>query len=943
MNSPSAEGRIYDLAVFGDSCAAFGAALQGRRAGLSVLLISRHTGLLREASWSFISAATGGHSEAWTSFRDVLAGKNAFRDGLVDGACAEVTAAEYGQAVGIEFLYYASPWEWEDRDGMVARVAFMTKHGPEWIAAKRWVDASGRDELSGLVAPGGFGRKATTRQAAIFFRHDGATDGRQFEWANPVPGVSHATYGPSQWRNETVLRYTFGEGSPELELLSFARGNAVEDGAVVSHGSFVPFVFSGDTEPAAPAFPENLARVTATAADVGALVDAGSSSVASLLQRNPGTGHPGVRRGPAPTEPATCDVCVVGMGTGGALAALSAARESQSVAAVELLPCLGGVGTAGGIHLYYFGVGGGLQQEVDQRMAQVMPLFAKRKNVAGFHPMAKTLVLEAMLREAGVRVHRESMLGPVDCTGSRIESIRIASPAGVVPVKASAWVDATGDGDLACAAGARFVRSSRIDGVQSAFSQGSGRFGRRGGELFLRILNFDAGFVDATNTWDLSRARLRGLEHYRSARFTDEERPTYIAPLVGVRQTRQILTHCQVTLNDLVTRRRYPDSIGQTGCHFDSHAIDFEFESEEAAFWIWGCRNWRVRTAAEIPYRALIPRGIDNLLLGCRAVGATPDAHQSFRMQRDMQRVGEAAGLAAAFSARLDCSSTDVPAAWLQERLFPPGGPSPDLGFGYTVEGKAFEGSDTPLEELVSSTREGFGVHMYLALQAGRAAAPALRELLRVPDTSWRAAVVLAMLGDAAAEPRLLQAVSDREIGFAPDDPRHPKRCQRLAPNWLSALVFLRRCASQRALDVLAQLAADASLVHNGRTACALLCAAMADRLPRNPHNVATVRGILDLLLASPAPNSVGAPQRCVVGPREITDDSGLWYPEVIEDFVWQLSFAVAKARLAWGMDARDLIEAHGGDPRLPVREAFAALTSEARLPAPSSAALAEV
>jgi hypothetical protein len=80
-----------------------------------------------------------------------------------------------------------------------------------------------------------------------------------------------------------------------------------------------------------------------------------------------------------------------------------------------------------------------------------------------------------------------------------------------------------------------------------------------------------------------------------------------------------------------------------------------------------------------------------------------------------------------------------------------------------------------------------------------------------------------------------------------------------------------------------------------------------------------------------------------VVGPREITDDSGLWYPEVIEDFVWQLSFAVAKARLAWGMDARDLIEAHGGDPRLPVREAFAALTSEARLPAPSSAALAEV
>ena len=943
MNSLSAEGRIYDLAVFGDSCAAFGAALQGRRSGLSVLLISRHTGLLREASWSFISAATGGHSEAWTSLRDVLAGKNAFREGLVDGACAEVTAAEYGQAVGIEFLYYASPWEWEDRDGMVARVAFMTKHGPEWIAAKRWVDASGRDELSALLAPGAVGRKATTRQAAIFFRHDGATDGRQFEWANPVPGVSHATYGPSQWRNETVLRYTFGEGSPELELLSFARGNAVEDGAVVSHGSFVPFVVSGDKEPAAPALPENMARVTATTADVGALIDAGCSAVASLLQRNPGTGHPGVRRGSAPSEPATCDVCVVGMGTGGALAALSAARESQSVAAVELLPCLGGVGTAGGIHLYYFGVGGGLQQEVDQRMAQVMPLFAKRKNVAGFHPMAKTLVLEAMLREAGVKVMRECMLGTIGQQGSRVTSINVASPGGVVGLQASAWVDGTGDGDLACAAGARFVRSARADGVQSAFSQGSGRFGRRGNELFLRILNFDAGFVDATNSWDLSRARLRGLQHYRSPRFTEDERPTYIAPLVGVRQTRQIQTHCQVTLKDLVVRRTYFDAIGQTGCHFDSHAIDFEFESEDAAFWIWGCRNWRVRTAAEIPYRALIPLGLDNLLLGCRAVGSTPDAHQSFRMQRDMQRVGEAAGLAAAFLARLDCGSTDVPAAWLQQHMPPTGGSSHPQEFGYSVEGQAFAADDIPLEDLVAHTREGFGVHMYLLRESGRAAVPALRELLREPAASWRAAVILAMLGDSAAEPRLLQAVREREIGFERDDPRHPAQCQRLAPNWLSALVFLRRCAGPLTLGTLAHLATDETLVHNGRTACALLCATMADRLPRNADDEATVLGILDRLRATPAPNAVGAPQRPVVGPRETPNNTDLWYPEVIEDFRWQLDFAVAKAKLAWGHDAASLIEAHLNDPRLPVRQAFGDLTAEVKPLSTARRALAEV
>jgi hypothetical protein len=634
-------------------------------------------------------------------------------------------------------------------------------------------------------------------------------------------------------------------------------------------------------------------------------------------------------------------VAVVGTGTGGVLAALSAARQKSHVTAFELLPCLGGVGTSGGIHLYYFGVGGGLQQEVDERVAQVMPLFAKRKNVAGFHPMAKAIVQETLLHEAGVTVLREAMLGTVEREGSRIFSSRLATPLGIFSCQASAWVDSTGDGDLACRAGARFSRSARIDGVQSAFSQGSGRFCRRGEELYLRILNFDAGFVDATSSWDLSRARLRGLEHYRSSLFTEEERPTYIAPLVGVRQTRQIQTHVQVTLRDLVVRKKFHDAIGQTACHFDSHAIDFEFESEEAAFWIWGCRNWRVRTAADIPYRALLPSNIENLFLGCRAVGASADAHQSFRMQRDMQRVGEAAGLGASYSARTGCPSTDVPVSWLQQLLPPVAGEvKTENEFGYHVERADLEGLSPPLEELASQTRDGFGVPMYLLLGAGHAAIPALVKLLREPTASWRAAVVLAMLGDKSAEPRLLQAVREREVGFDPDDPRHPKHCQRLAPNWLSALVFLRRCSTQLTLKVLAELAVDKALVHNGRTACALLCARLAARIPRSTENGDVVQAILDSLQASRTPNSVGAPQRTILGPREVSLDPHLWYPEVVEDFRWQLDFAVAKAKLAWGLDASPLIRAHRNDPRLPVRGAFAQLESDAPY---ASASLATV
>jgi hypothetical protein len=202
--------------------------------------------------------------------------------------------------------------------------------------------------------------------------------------------------------------------------------------------------------------------------------------------------------------------------------------------------------------------------------------------------------------------------------------------------------------------------------------------------------------------------------------------------------------------------------------------------------------------------------------------------------------------------------------------------------------------------------------------------------MLQDPNASWRAAVVLAMLGDEAAEPRLLEAVETREIGFAEDDPRHPRKCQRLAPNWLSALVFLRRCATSLTLDVLVRLASDPTLVHNARTSCALLCAALAGRLSHSDSHDAMVQMVLDRLLSTPAPNAVGSPQRPVVGPREDGDDSGIWYPVVIEDFRWQLVFAVAKAKLARGQDADRLIAGAARDPRRPVRRAFADLATQA-------------
>jgi len=932
--------RIFDAVVYGDTCAAFGAAMAFRDAGQSVLLVSRHTGLMREASWSFLQSARSGSSGPWGGFRRVLELRRAWQGGKIDGACTEVAAAEYGQQRGVEFLFFAVPIGAEEDDGLVTRVGFFTKQGERWISARRWLDASGRGELARVVSGGIEAPPVEFCESAIYFRHPKPVTPAGEEWATPVPGVTRAEYGPSLWGNESVVRFRGAPGlSPlrTLDMLAFVRAKADLAGAVVSHGSFVPLEFASAGSGASAGLPVNVSTVSSLPTDVGLMFDAGVGAANQLIESMPSSGRRAGRIKVEPARAETFEVGVVGVGTGGVLAALAAAREGARVGAVELLPVVGGVGTAGGIHLYYFGVEGGLQRELDQRVSASMPLFGTRKNIAGFHPMAKSLAAESLLMEAGVRIFTETMLGPVAWgSNQRIASVLAFSPRGPIDMRASAWVDSSGDGDLAVGAGVSFERSARSDGQASAFSQGSGRFRWRDGELFLRILNFDAGFVDSTDSWDLSRARLRGLEHYRRDEFTDEERPTYIAPLIGVRQSRHIQTLYQVTLADLAARRRFADAVGYTACHFDSHAIDFEFESEEAAFWIWGCRNWRLRTGCEIPYRALIPKGVTNLLLGCRAVGATPDAHQSFRMQRDMQRIGEVAGISAAFAARFDCGTADLPYEWLRKKLEETGalkaGENTHSGFGYHVEENAFAEPGGTVTDLIEKTREGFGLHMYLLTQAGEAAIPLLRPLLAEPEASWRAAVVLAMLGDGEAEPRLLAAVRDREIGYEPDDPRHPKRCQRLAPNWIAALVFLRRCATEHTLDAIEKLAGETGLLHNTRTATALLCAALADRLEGRRTSASRVFHLLDRLLATPAPNAIGHPQRTIVGYRDSVDDSGVWYPEVVEDFRWQLHFAVAKARIAWGggIDSEALM--FRCDPRLPVRRAFEGL--EAKIPA---------
>ncbi len=68
----------------------------------------------------------------------------------------------------------------------------------------------------------------------------------------------------------------------------------------------------------------------------------------------------------------------------------------------------------------------------------------------------------------------------------------------------------------------------------------------------------------------------------------------------------------------------------------------------------------------EVPYRCLVPRSVDNLLIGSRCVSATHEAHASLRVMPVVAGIGEAAGVASAWAAREEVSPRELDGAGLK-------------------------------------------------------------------------------------------------------------------------------------------------------------------------------------------------------------------------------------------------------------------------------------
>ncbi|HEU4534800.1 MAG TPA: FAD-dependent oxidoreductase, partial [Polyangiaceae bacterium] len=396
---------------------------------------------------------------------------------------------------------------------------------------------------------------------------------------------------------------------------------------------------------------------------------------------------------------ARAQVVVLGGGPAGIAAALAAARAGAATALVERYGFLGGTATAAMVTNFcglYANVHGearrvvrGVADELLDRLGRLGALrpphdvFGRTKAVA-FDGAAYKCVLDALLAEAGVDLHLHALAVGAACEGGRLRALLVETASGRGAIAGETFVDCSGDADLSLWAGGAHESGDdegrlpyatllfRLGGVDDARALAEGKPALRAlverpeAELALgfpcraayvnpqphpgewrvnatRPARPDGSAPDGADHDDLRAAEVEGRRQVlRLAAFLRERVPGFeasylleIAPQLGLRETRRVVAHYRLTADDVLGCRDFDDAIGANGWPVERHLRD-------GVEWRWPPG----RGYHQIPFRCLLPRGVENLLAAGRCAGASSEGLASLRVSGPCFAMGQAAGTA---------------------------------------------------------------------------------------------------------------------------------------------------------------------------------------------------------------------------------------------------------------------------------------------------------
>ncbi len=420
---------------------------------------------------------------------------------------------------------------------------------------------------------------------------------------------------------------------------------------------------------------------------------------------------------------ATPDVLVCGAGLAGIGAAVAAARSGAKTMVIERLGFAGGFFTAI-IGSAFDGfvdersgapVVGGIVFEMLERMGVIEPGQGThlRYNVNGdlsFVEMHPERVIprcdperfkraaDDILSEAGVHILYHTQVTDVVAQDGRVQTVLVSNKAGLVAIQPKVVIDCTGDGDVAAWAGASYEKAEPLQPMSLHFrlaylhpsfelrrrcaavlqaAQERGEIGLYGGPYPATFSGRDVYFNatrfpgDSTDPEDWTQAEIQGRKDaWTMFNLWKAELPEFAesyfmtsGPTAGARESRRILGDYVLNGDDVEQGRRHDDVIVLGAWRLDRHPPRAS-----------GYHEIPWTPPYDIPFRTLLPRALDNVLVAGRCHSATSEALASSRVTATAMGMGQAAGTAAAMAVATQQSPRDVDVSKLQTAILQAGG-----------------------------------------------------------------------------------------------------------------------------------------------------------------------------------------------------------------------------------------------------------------------------
>jgi len=375
-----------------------------------------------------------------------------------------------------------------------------------------------------------------------------------------------------------------------------------------------------------------------------------------------------------------CDVCVVGGSCTGVFAAVAAARLGAKVALIESNGFFGGVATASLVNIWHSLADRTRKKQIIAGLtAEVLDRLRRRDAVTGRHVLNTEMLkleLDRLVTKAGIRPFLHALFVAPIVEGGRLTAAVIEDKSGRRAIRAKQFIDTTGDADIVARMGLDvYSRKNVQPPTMCCVLRGLGDIRKKHNGFNVCRAIFDKkhpqalrkGFAwlaavpgaddhtmlagtrifraNCADADQLTQAELEGRRQVRA--ICDLLREHYMGgkgvPLawlpakIGIRETRHARCVHTLTVDEILSGKRFGDAIGNGTYPVDIHSAN----GAGVKF-----RHLKDAPFYQIPFSSLVPRGAKNVLVAGRSIDADEGAFGAVRVMVNCNQMGQAAGVA---------------------------------------------------------------------------------------------------------------------------------------------------------------------------------------------------------------------------------------------------------------------------------------------------------